>query len=437
MKKRTIIILTIAVIILIIIAAVFGGQESGINIEVEEAQLRSITEVVSASGKIEPEVEVKISPEVSGEIFELLVEEGQQVKEGELLVKINPDIYIAAVTRAEAASMSARSTLANTRARLSQARAQFDVAERNWNRNQSLYDQGAISEAELDQARSNFEVAKAEVEAAEQSVKGAEFSVKSARATLKEANDNLRRTTIYAPQAGTVNGLTVEKGERVVGTGMMGGTEMMRISDLGSMEVDVEVNESDIVRVAKGDTAIIEVDAYLGDEFKGIVTEIGNTALNSLSGSMSMDQVTNFSVKIAILKDSYIDLMSPGDSLSSPFRPGMSATVDIMTEKVDNALAIPIKAVTTRLDTSSSGYDKYRKKDDDENDEPIICVFAHKEGKAVIRAVETGIQDNRYIVVKSGIEEGEEVITGPYDAISRELSNGEKVIVSESDKEDE
>lgn len=438
MKKKLIIILSVVLVLLIILAVIFGGKKDGTAVETEQAALRSITEVVSASGKIEPEVEVNISPEVSGEIIELPVKEGDHVEEGQLLVKINPDIYIAAVNRAEAAALSAQANLANARARLAQSKAQFEVAKRNWERNQNLHAQGAISDAELDQIQSTFEVAKADIDAAEESVKGSQFSVRSAQATLKEANDNLKRTTIYAPQTGTVNGLVVEKGERMVGTGMMGGTEMMRISDLGAMEVNVEVNESDIVRVSKGDTAVIEVDAYLNEKFKGIVTEIGNTALNSLGGSLSMDQVTNFSVKISILKESYDHLMNSGDSLISPFRPGMSATVDIMTEKAYNVLSIPIKAVTTRLDTSSSSFEKYRSKsqEGEEEKEPITCVFVNLNGKSKIKAVETGIQDNRYIEVKSGLSEGDEVVTGPYDAISRELSSDETLVVESSSKKD-
>ncbi len=437
MKKKVIIIIAAVILVLIVLASLFGGKENGIPVSSEAVVKRSVTEVVSASGKIEPEVEVSISPEVSGEIIELLVKEGDQVKQDQLLVRINPDLYQSALTRAEAAVLNSRANLANIKARLVQSKAQFENAKRSWERNQNLHSSGAISDSEFDQFKSNFEVAQADVTAAEESVRGAEYSIKSAEASAMEARDNLRRTTIYAPQAGTVNGLVVEAGERVVGTGMMGGTELMRISDLSAMEVNVEVNESDIVRVSKGDTTLIEVDAYLGKKFKGVVTEIGNTALNSLNGSMSMDQVTNFSVKISILKESYVDLMKSSDSLRSPFRPGMSATVDIMTEREFNEVTIPIKAVTTRLDTASSGYAKYMKKSSDEEElkDPIICVFVLEDGKAKIRAVETGIQDNKFIVVKKGLELDELVITGPYEAISRTLSNGDKVIAKEEKEE--
>lgn len=444
-KKRLYWILGIVVVILMIIAVFSGGKKEGINIKTEKAQLRNITETVSASGKIEPEIEVKISPEVSGEIIELLVNEGEAVKSGQLLVRINPDLYQSAVDRARAAVLSAKANYSNGKARQSQAEAQFTVSEKSYNRSKNLHLQGAISDAEFEQAESSFQVARAEVDAARESVKGAQFGVESAEASFKEANDNLRRTTIYAPKDGIVTGLVVEEGERVVGTGMMGGTELMRISDLSAMEVNVEVNESDIVKVNMGDTAIIEVDAYLNDKFKGIVTEIGNMALNSMgTASLSMDQVTNFSVKIRILPESYQKFMTSGDTTISPFRPGMSATVDIMTASAFKTLSIPIKAVTTREDTTSSGISKYIKKEEDEvaaetdeTKDPVICVFVNTEGKARLKVVETGVQDNKYIQIISGINEGDEVITGPYEAVSRSLKNGSKVKISTSKKEEE
>ncbi len=444
-KKRLYWVIGIIVVILLIIAVFSGGKKEGINIKTEKAQLRNITETVSASGKIEPEIEVKISPEVSGEIVELLVKEGEAVKAGQLLVRINPDLYQSAVDRARAAVLSAKANYSNGKARQSQSEAQFTVAEKSYNRNKNLHLQGAISDAEFEQTESTFQVARAEVDAARESVKGGQFGVESAEASFKEATDNLRRTTIYAPKDGIVTGLVVEEGERVVGTGMMGGTELMRISDLSAMEVNVEVNESDIVKVNMGDTAIIEVDAYLNDKFKGIVTEIGNMALNSMgTASLSMDQVTNFSVKIRILPESYQKFTSAGDTTISPFRPGMSATVDIMTASAFKTLSIPIKAVTTREDTTSSGMSKYIKKEEDEvsvegdeTKEAVICVFVNADGKAQLKVVETGFQDNKYIQILSGINEGDEVITGTYEAVSRLLKNGSKVKISSTEKEEE
>lgn len=443
-KKRTLLIIAGIVLVLVIVALVKGGGKKGMEATVERVSYRTIVESVSASGKIEPEVAVKISPEVSGEIIELLVKEGDFVIQGQLLVRINPDLYISSVDRAQAALFSGQASLATARARLAQSEAQFKLTERSYQRSENLHKQGAISDAEFEQAQNTFEVARAEVNAAKEGVKSAEYGIQSAQATLKEAQDNLRRTTIYAPQAGTVTGLMVEKGERVVGTGMMGGTDLMSISDLGSMEVNVEVNESDIVRVSQGDTASIEVDAYLNRKFSGIVTEIGNVALNSQGGSvLSMDQVTNFSVKIRMLRESYLDLLA-GDSLGSPFRPGMSATVEIKTDKVTHTLSIPIKSVTTRQDTASTGYARYVKKDGDEEvsnggdeeKEPIICAFVLKDNKAELRVLETGIQDSKYIQVLSGIAEGEDVITGPYEIVSRKLKNGSLVKIK-SGKEEE
>jgi HlyD family secretion protein len=360
-------------------------------------------------------------------------------------VRINPDLYQSAVDRAHAAVLSAKANSSNSKARLSQAEAQFIVAEKSYNRNKNLHQQGAISDSEFEQAESAFQVAKAETEAAKESVKGAQYSIESAEASYKEATDNLKRTNIFAPIDGIVTGLVVEAGERVVGTGMMGGTELMRISNLSAMEVNVEVNESDIVKVNLGDTALIEVDAYLNEKFKGVVTEIGNIALNSLSSSLSMDQVTNFSVKISILPESYTQYTAEGDSSISPFRPGMSATVDIMTARADNALSISIKAVTTREDTASSGLAKYIKKSEEEeaeteeseDKEAVVCVFVHKDGEAKLQVVETGIQDNKFIQILSGIQEGEQVITGPYEAVSRSLKNGSNVKISKTDRDKE
>jgi HlyD family secretion protein len=436
-KKRTLLIIA-GIALLAIIAVVFRSRaKKELEVEVKQASYRTIIESVSASGKIEPEVTVKISPEVSGEITELPVKEGDFVIQGQLLLRINPDVYISAVNRAEAALYSGEASLATARARLAQSEAQFKLAERTWKRSESLHAQGAISEAEFEQAQNSFEIAKAEVGASKEGVKSAEFGIRSAQATLKEAQDNLKRTTIYAPQAGTVTGLLVEKGERVVGTGLMGGTELMSISDLGSMEVNVEVNESDIVRVSIGDTASIEVDAYLNRKFNGIISEIGNVALNSQAGSVvSLDQVTNFSVKISILRESYADLIG-NDTLGSPFRPGMSATVDIKTDRAKRALAIPLQSVTTRGDTTASAVKNEEGKEEalgssaqvDEDEELIICAFVLNKNKAELRVLETGIQDSKYIQVISGIAEGEEVITGPYENVSRKLKNGSSVKV--------
>ena len=455
--KRKYIYWIAGIVVVIIIAVLIGknkGNEKESVVFTDGVYINDITESVSANGKIQPETNVKISSEISGEIIELNVVEGQQVKMGDLLIKINPDLYVSALNRADASLNSSKADLANSKARLVQSKAQLKNAKRIYDRNKTLFEQGAISEAEYDNRMTDFEQADAEVEAQKESVNAAIYRVKSSEATKKEARDNLKRTTIYAPADGTVSGLEVEKGERVVGTGQMAGTHMMDIAQMEVMEVNVEVNESDIVRVEMGDTAIIDVDAYLNRKFKGVVTEIANAA--SGNSTISMDQVTNFDVKIRILNDSYADLDLKG---RSPFKPGMSATVDIQTKTMQDVLAIPIEAVTTREDTSSSAksYDKYRKKgkrrgakkDDaeesdstkvdkkkgdkkkvEQKDKIFTIVFVVENGKAVMRVVETGIQDDRHIEIVSGLSEDDEIIIGPYDQVSRKLINGATVEIS-------
>lgn len=414
-RSSKLIILSVSIIAVLLLVAVIGGRRSQLpTVETEAVSRQTITETVTASGKIQPEVEVKISAEVSGLLFELPVKEGDIVEAGQLLVGINPDIYESAINRADAAVNTARSTLASARARKLQAEAQFDAAARAWERSQTLFNQGAISQAEYDQAKSSFEVSRAEVQAASESIVSSEFSIRSAEATRREAADNLKRTRIMAPQGGTVTALTKEVGEAVLGTSMMQGETIMRISDLSSMEVNVEVNESDIVRVSIGDTATVEVDAFRDEEFKGIVTEIGNTALNAMDNlSASLNQVTNFGVKIRILPESYSHLAEAG---TSPFRPGMSATVEIKTASEKNALAVPLKAVTTRADTTENATEK-----------SVLCVFVLEDGKAKLRNIEGGIQDSKYMSIQSGLKEGDEVITGPYEMVSRKLKDGKKV----------
>lgn len=423
-NRKLLLIVGSVIVVLLIVAVVSGRRNQLPTVETEVVSRQTITETVTASGKIQPEVEVKISAEVSGLIFELPVKEGDVVEAGQLLVGINPDIYEAAINRADAAVNTSRSTLASARARKLQAEAQFEAAARAWERSQTLFNQGAISQAEYDQAKSSFEVSKAEVEAAGESIISSEFSIRSAEATRREAADNLKRTRIMAPQGGTVTALTKEIGEAVLGTSMMQGETIMRISDLSSMEVNVEVNESDIVRVHLGDTALVEVDAFRDEVFKGIVTEIGNTALNAMDNlSASLNQVTNFGVKIRILPESYSHLAEAG---SSPFRPGMSATVEIKTASANNALAVPLKAVTTRADTTENATEK-----------SVLCVFVLEEGEAKMRVIEGGIQDSKYMSILSGLNEGDEVVTGPYEMVSRKLKDGRKVERSSGREKDD
>ncbi|MDG1767027.1 MAG: efflux RND transporter periplasmic adaptor subunit [Flavobacteriales bacterium] len=435
MSKRNKWLLIVGALVIIVLLAAVGMKKNRGNatVETEMPQVRTIIETVSASGKIQPEIEVKISAEVSGQIISMPVKEGEIVEKGQLLVQINPDIYESALNRANAALNTALSNLASAKARKAQAQAQFMVATKNFERNETLLEQGAISQADFDQALSSFEVAKADLEAAEESVKSASFQIKSAEASKTEASDNLGRTNLIAPQAGTVTAMTKEEGERVLGTGMTQGETIMKVSNLSTMEVNVEVNESDIVKVHLGDTALVEVDAYLDQKFKGIVTEIGNTALNAIDGmSMNMDQVTNFSVKIRILPSSYAHLTQGRDESYSPFRPGMSATVDIQSES-SKSLSIPVRAVATRTDTSTVSLREKLAQDNSESteaEEPVLCVFVVENGKAQLRVVETGIQDSKFIEIKSGLKEDDEVVIGPYDQVSRKLRNGVLVEVS-------
>jgi len=425
MSKKVKIFIGIAIVALVAVGVVLkktgkiGGSKKGIEIEIGEAQLVTIIETVTASGKIQPEIEIKLSPEVSGEIIELTVREGEKVKSGDVLVRINADIYESSVTRARAAVKSAQASV-------SQAQAQFDEADKSYKRNKKLKEQEVISQAEFDGYQRAYTVALHSLEAANS-------QLESSRATLKEARQNLKRTTIVSPQDGSISVLNVELGERVVGTAQMAGTELLRVANLENMEVLVEVNENDIVRVSLGDTAEVEVDAYLNTIFKGVVTEIANSA--NLQG-VSADQVTTFEVKIGILSESYGDIDLKGQA--SPFRPGMTATVDIQTEVAEGILTVPIAAVTTRSDTASSS--RYKRKNKDEmpavetEDENYEVVFVLNEDKVAVRVVTTGIQDDKNIQVKTGLKEGDQIVVGPYSAVSKKLMNDVDIQVKETGK---
>lgn len=423
MKKKTLYILLaiVAVMVILVIGSKsgwFGKKGDFETVEVATIKAINITETVAATGKIQPEVEVDISSEVSGEIVELPVKEGQAVEKGDLLVKINPDLIQSALNQSQA-------SLSNTRAGLEQAKASLKQAEANYNRNQKLFDKGIISKSEWDRIVSEYESAQA-------GKQSAFYSVESAAANVSQARDNLNRTTIYAPRSGTISKLSAELGERVVGTAQMAGTEIMRVANLNNMEVVVDVNENDIVKVNVGDSTIVEVDAYLKREFKGLVTEIANSADNTLTA----DQVTNFKVKVRILEDSYKDLLKDRDANYSPFRPGMTATVDIITKKRNEIVGVPISAIVIKSDTTTEK--KTRKEEmaiKSSGEERFECVFVTENGKAKLRVVTTGIQDDTNIEITSGLEEGDEVITGPYNTVTKKLENGE-AIERKSDAED-
>jgi HlyD family secretion protein len=408
MKKNKILKILIPALLVLIILAVVGkkagwfGKELRIQVAVENAEKRVITETITANGKIQPEKEVKITPDVSGEIVELTVKEGDHVEKGQLLLRIKPDIYISQRDRSMAA-------ISSTRARLAQAEAQFTQAELSFKRTNQLFKEQTISKSEFEQAEASFNVAKSEVDAAK-------FSVISAEASLKEANENLIKTSIYSPMTGTVSMLLVELGERVAGTNLMAGTEILRIADLSRMEAQVEVNENDIVKVKINDTAFIEVDAYLDEKFKGIVTEMANSAKTT---GVSADQVTNFDVKIFVLPSSYQKFTDKG---INPFRPGMSTTVDIQTETRNNSITVPIQSVTTRTDTTDTEIAASDK-------EIRTLVFVSDGSYALAKDVKTGIQDNKYIEILSGIEDSVKVISAPFSAISKLLSDSTKIEV--------
>lgn len=415
-KKSLVIIVSITILLLI---ALIGGKKAGWfgksgnfkEIETKKITRLDIVETVSATGKIQPEVEVKISSEVSGEIIELPIIEGQQVKKGDLLVRINPDIYQSSLNRVQA-------SLQNVKANLNQAEASLTEAKASYERNRQLFEKGIISKSDWDKAVSSHEIALANRESAY-------YSVKSAAATVNEALDNLNRTTIYAPMDGTISKLDVELGERVVGTQQMAGTEILRVANLSNMEVEVDVNENDIVKVNIGDSTMVEVDAYLKKEFKGIVTEISNSA----DGVLSADQVTNFKVKVRITEASYRDLVEGKPDYYSPFRPGMTATVDIITDQKNKAINVPISAITIKTDTTSTKSKRKETGNLKESPEKFECVFVKNGDIAELRVVKTGIQDDSNIEITRGLEEGEEVIVGPYNVVTKTLKNGDKVQV--------
>ena len=423
-------IVILAIIAMLVGKSMFGKKGNFKEVTVKEVTLQDIVETVSATGKIQPEVEVKISSEVSGEILELPFKEGQEVKKGDLLVRVNPDLIQSAVSRSQASYQNVRAGLEQAEANLKQAKADYD-------RSKALFDKGVISKADWDRSIAAYETAEA-------GKSSAYYNVKSAAATVNEAKDNLNRTTIYAPMSGTISLLNVELGERVVGTQQMAGTEILRVANLNNMEVEVDVNENDIVKVNIGDSTIVEVDAYLKKEFKGVVTEIANSA----AGNLAADQVTNFKVKVRIVEESYKDLTEGKPENYSPFRPGMTATVDIITKTRENAISVPISAIVIKADTSSTRkpYGKkseFEEENSSKEEEKFECVFVNVNGKAKLRVVKTGIQDDTNIEIVEGLSKDDKIITGPYNMVSKTLKPGDlieeknKKRISSVEKEEE
>ena len=423
-NKKTLLIIGSIVVVGIILITV--GQRLGwiggvkpTDVQVMTAKKGKIVELVTASGEIQPEVEVRVSPEVPGEIIELTIMEGDYVDEGKLLVKIRPDNFINALERAKANYNQVRANLLSSRSNLSRSEAQYLRSQLEFNRQKSLFDQNVISDSEYEIAETNFKVSTQDLESSKQSVKASEYNVKGAKATVDESEENLRKTSIVAPMTGTVSLLSVELGERVVGTSQMAGTELLRIADLSIMEVRVDVNENDIVRVKIGDTTNIDVDAYntYDQVFKGIVTEIASTA----NPKPSPDAVTEFKVKIRVINESYINLTIE-EGIKNPFKPGMTASVEIITQVKDEILLIPISSVTTKNEKDSLGNESVKQ-----------IVFVNDNGNAKMVEVTTGISDFENIEVLSGLNENDQVISGPYIAISQKLKDDSKINVTKVD----
>lgn len=438
-SNRLIWILLISVVLIIVIilgakSAGMIGQPKTLKVQMAEAARTTIVEKVTASGVVQPETEIIISPDVAGEIIELNVEEGDPVVEGMILVKIRPDNLQSALDRARANLNQQKANLSSSRASVARNKAQLTQAELAYKRAQDLKKENVISEADFETAKANYEVAQQNLLSAEESVKAAEFIVKSSEATVSEAEENVRLTIVRAPASGTISKLNVEKGERVVGTQQMAGTEMMRIADLTQMQVNVDVNENDIIRVSEGDTTIIDVDSYtyMDKKFKGIVTQIANTA----NPQASADAVVEFKVEIRILNESFQDLLSEIKG-PSPFRPGMTASVEIITTTKTNVLSVPLAAVTTRNPNEKKG--DFQGGDNDNNrvtnsnqrpekeEEIKEVVFVSVDGKAEMREVKTGISDYDNIEIISGVNEGEVVISGPFFVVSKQIKAGDLV----------
>jgi HlyD family secretion protein len=424
-------ILIPSIVVVLVVLIIFAKQRNKKETEVitELTSRRSIVEMVAANGKIQPALDVKISPYISGEVVELFVREGNYVYKGDKLAKIDPTFYISSYEQVEASLNSAKANMANSKARLAQTEAQYMKSKLDYDRNEKLWDQKVISDADWDGIKSTYKVASAEVEAAKETFKATQYQVQNAESALKESRENLNRTNIYAPNDGTVAKLGVEVGERVTGASQFSaGTEIMTIANLNAMEVKIEVSENDIPRVKLNDTCLIEVDAYLNRKFKGYVTEIATSANST---GVSVDQVTNFEVKVMMLKESYADLIQDSNKIASPFRPGMSATVDIQTKTVKDILSVPIQAVTTRQDSSKmKNADESMGKDTKVVSSKEVMkeyVFLLDGEKAVLREVKTGIQDNTHIQILEGLQDNDEVITGPYSAVSKTLKDKDQV----------
>jgi HlyD family secretion protein len=446
----------IGVVVLVVVLLVLKqsgklGKDEGTKVSAEKVFRRSIIETVNASGKLYPEVEVKVSPDISGEIVQLTVEEGDSVRKGQVLAKIYADIYTTQRDQAAALVNQQEASVSNSSAQLEALKASMDVAKRSFDRQKQLLDEKVISRSEFEQAESAFLTSQANYNAAIQGIRGNRAGVTSAQANLLKANKDLSRTAVIAPMDGVISLLNVKKGERVVGNSMMAGTEMMRVADMNLIEVIVDVGENDVPKVHFGDSAIIEIDAYNNRKFKGLVTKIASSnstaATTSSNSATATNDVTNYKVHIRILYDSYKDLFDGMKAKSFPFRPGMSASADIQTKRHENVISVPINSVTTReknsdkpletqkstnIQTSNTEPDNEVKTLSSDLDE--VAFIIQKDGTVKKVNVATDIQDINNIEVLSGLKEGDMVVTGPYNVVSKVLKDGMKVTVVEKDK---
>jgi HlyD family secretion protein len=435
------------IVLLLVGKLVMGRSDDGVKVSVEKVAQRTIVETVNASGKVYPEIEVKVSPDISGEIIELTVEEGDSVKKGQVLARIYADIYSSQRDEAASRVSQSQATVANSSAALQALKAQLDQDRLAYDRNKQLYNEKVISKAEFEQAETKYRSSQAQYNAALQNIRSLQAGVQSAQTGLQMANKNLGRTTIVAPMNGVISLLNVKEGERVVGTAQMAGTEMMRVADMSSLEVRVDVGENDIVKVSIGDSAEVEVDAYSNRKFQGVVTQIASSTTGSGVQGATTNDVTNYQVHIRLNPSSYQDLMDPSRPKKFPFRPGMNASADIKTKRKDNVVAVPITSVAARVKGSDKNIEdqkKENKKPEEEGveeetdavtDELEEVVFVLKtDGTVEKRVVKTGIQDINYIEVTGGLKPGEQVVTAPYNAVSKSLKSGTKVTVTTKEK---
>jgi HlyD family secretion protein len=420
-----------------------GSSKSGTKVTAEKAQKRTIIETVNASGKVYPEVEVKISPDISGEVVELNVQEGDSVKKGQPLARIYADIYSSQRDEAAARVLQSQATVANSEAGLKALKAQLDQAKATYDRNKSLHDEKVISDAEFEQYQTQYNSALSQYNAAQQNIRSLKAATQSTQTSLVAANKNLSRTTLVSPMNGVISSLSVKKGERVAGNSFTLGTEMMRVAEMGTMEVRVDVGENDIVKVSIGDSADIEVEAYNNRKFKGVVTQIASSTKTNSATTGTSGDITNYEVRIRIDPSSYTDLADPSKPKRFPFRPGMNASADIKTKRKDNVVCVPIAAVAARVkgsDKSVADQKKEKEKATDaeevtiSGDELEEVVFIIKQDNTVEkRTVTTGIQDMNFIEITSGLKEGEQIVTAPFDAVNKTMKSGDKITIVSKD----